>query len=207
MRKALMVKLALYGAMALAVVLALGLGAYAYVALAVERPKYQILAADGVFELRDYPALRAAQVATDGPRGDAVRAGFRPLAAYIFARNRPGPSIAMTAPVTQTPENTGADGRAWTVRFIMPASFALDDLPAPSDARIRLVEIPRQRVAAVRFSGDWTDDRFAAFEGRLRDWIDAKGWTAASEATFAYYNDPLTPGFLRRNEVLIEIVR
>jgi hypothetical protein len=33
----------------------------------------------------------------------------------------------------------------------------------------------------------------------------AQGLSPASDAVFAYYNDPLTPGFLRRNEVLIEV--
>lgn len=26
-----------------------------------------------------------------------------------------------------------------------------------------------------------------------------------SGSTYAYYNDPMTPGFMRRNEVLVEI--
>ncbi|HSO84035.1 MAG TPA: heme-binding protein, partial [Thiocapsa sp.] len=33
----------------------------------------------------------------------------------------------------------------------------------------------------------------------------ARGLTAAGPAVYAYYNDPFTPGFLRRNEVLIDV--
>ena len=32
-----------------------------------------------------------------------------------------------------------------------------------------------------------------------------QGLTPVGEPTFAYYNDPFTPGFLRRNEILYEI--
>lgn len=199
-------KLALFGGAALALLVVAAGAALAYIAWAVETPDYRVVAADGPFEIRDYPAMRAAEVETTGPRQEAVRAGFRPLAGYIFARDREGPSIAMTAPVTQTPSvDAGAPERAWVVRFLMPSGYALADLPRPADADLRLIEIPARRVAAVRFSGAWTDARFAAQEDKLRAWVAAQGGRGVSAATFAYYNDPFTPSFLRRNEVLIDV--
>jgi hypothetical protein len=33
----------------------------------------------------------------------------------------------------------------------------------------------------------------------------ARAIDATGEPTYAYYNDPFTPGFLRRNEVMIEV--
>ena len=36
-------------------------------------------------------------------------------------------------------------------------------------------------------------------------WIDAQGLTPTGPVEFAYYNDPFTPWFLRRNEVLVEV--
>jgi len=68
----------------------------------VEQPKYSTVLADGAIEARDYPALVVAEVTRRGNRGSAVRAGFSPLMGYIFAPNRPGDSVSMTAPVTQT---------------------------------------------------------------------------------------------------------
>lgn len=201
-------KIALYAGGLVALLLAVGGAALAYVAWTVETPAYRVIARDGSFELWDYPAVRAAQIETTGPRQEAVRAGFRPLAAYIFAKNREGPSIAMTAPVTQSPAatDTPPGGRnAWVVRFLMPASYDLAALPAPADGALRLIEIPKRRVAAIRFSGAWTDARFAAKERALRDWIAARGLRSAGPPTFAYYNDPFTPSFLRRNEVLIDV--
>lgn len=170
----------------------------------VERPAYAVERAEGAFELRAYPAMVAAEVAAAGDRQAAVRAGFSPLARYIFARERAegadDAKIAMTAPVTQTGR---ADG-GWSIRFIMPAGAAADALPRPAGA-VRLVDWPAHRAAAVRFSGRWTDARFAAAEARLRAWMEKEGLVAAGPATYAYYNDPFTPAFLRRNEVLVPV--
>lgn len=175
--------------------------AWAYVAFNVEQPPHVLVRRDGRIEIRDYPALRVAEVTRTGTRQDTVRSGFGPLAGYIFAREREGDRIAMTAPVTQTPE----DEERWTVQFIMPAAYTLADLPAPAGSEVRLVERPPRRMAAIRFGGVATDASIADNEADLRDWMRAEGLSAVGNPIYAYYNDPLTPGFLRRNEVLIEI--
>ena len=183
---------------------ALAAGAWLYVTLTIETPAYRVATGDGAFELRDYPALVLAETRTQGPRRAALGDGFRPLARYIFASEREGPKIAMTAPVVQT---GGPEG--WTVGFVMPSEHALDALPepgpAPGASPVALREAPPQRMAAVRFSGVATDAALAAREAELRRWMAAKGLAAAGAPVFAYYNDPWTPGFLRRNEVLIPV--
>ncbi|MEI8178109.1 heme-binding protein, partial [Aestuariivirga sp.] len=72
----------------------------------VEIAHYEVLQADGAIELRAYPPLIVAEVIRTGSRDQAVRAGFGPLARYIFAQERGGEKIAMTAPVTQTSEGS-----------------------------------------------------------------------------------------------------
>ncbi|MEO1091555.1 MAG: heme-binding protein [Pseudomonadota bacterium] len=189
-------------AVATGALISAGLGAWAYTRFGVERPSYRILVAEGAFEIRDYPALTVAEVTRSGERNKALRAGFRPLAGYIFAKERDGQSIAMTAPVTQMPVGS----EQWVVRFIMPRTYDLDDLPVPA-SDVRLAELPPMRMAAVRFDGAWTDANIAVKERALRDWLASGGHMPDGPATYAYYNDPFTPGFLRRNEVLIPLRR
>ena len=169
----------------------------------VEQPEYGAVVQDGDFEIRDYPAMVMAEVTRSGDRHDAVSKGFRPLASYIFASEREGEKIAMTAPVTQTPEAEGA--KTWSVRFIMPSEYSLDTLPKPAGADVRLVEAPAQRRAAVRFTGHPTDEAIAEQEARLRTWLQARKLEPSGPPTFAYYNAPFTPSFLRRNEVLFDV--
>ncbi|MEM9724353.1 MAG: heme-binding protein [Pseudomonadota bacterium] len=201
------------GVTVLAMLLAGGWIASAYF---IEQARYRSLARDGAFELRDYPSLRVAEVRREGPRDAAIRSGFSPLAGYIFANERDGEKIAMTAPVTQLPAAPagGASGGAlesasdgWAVRFIMPNRYALDDLPAPASAEVRLTETPPQRMAAIRFSGAWRDALFQDKTEKLRAWIAEQGLEPAGPPTFAYYNDPFTPGFMRRNEVMIPVAQ
>lgn len=187
------------GAIALASIVAVSV--WAWVAFNVEQPPHVLVQRDGAIELRDYPALRVAEVTRSGNRQQAVRSGFGPLAAYIFARERDGDRIAMTAPVTQSPQEPDR----WTVQFIMPDGYTLADLPAPADGEVRLVEIPPRRIAAIRFGGVANDDSIAEQERTLRDWMARAGLSPAGAPVYAYYNDPLTPGFLRRNEVLIPV--
>ena len=165
----------------------------------VEEPNFTLEAAQGKFELRQYPAMVAAQVARQGKRGAAVRQAFGPLAGYIFAKDRAGEKIAMTAPVTKEQRAQG-----WIVSFIMPQGRTLADLPVPS-GDVTLVDIPPRRMAAIKFSGRWTDARFDEHARALTDWVQAQGLTMVGEVEFAYYNDPFTPAFLRRNEVMVEV--
>ncbi|MEM8876839.1 MAG: heme-binding protein [Pseudomonadota bacterium] len=174
-------------------------GAWAWSTQNVETPDYTLEKADGAIEIRRYPALVIAKIEKAGNRGEAVRAAFSPLARYITAKERPGEKIAMTAPVTQ-----GRDDDDWVVSFIMPSGRTLEDLPTPTGS-VTLAEIPPRRVAAIRFSGRWTDDRFAEAKDRLMAWVSAQGLVPSGTPQYAYYNDPFTPPFLRRNEVLIDI--
>lgn len=168
----------------------------------VEVARYEVVKSEGDFEIRSYPALVAAEVTRGGSRDQAVRAGFGPLASYIFASERPGDKIAMTAPVTQTEANG-----SWVIRFIMPSSYSLGTLPKPAGSDVTLRDLPPARRAAVRFSGWWSDDLFAEKDAALRQWMTAQGLTPAGPPILAYYNDPFTPGFLRRNEVLYDVVK
>lgn len=167
----------------------------------VEIARYDVVEADGAIEIRDYPALIVAEVERTGSRDQAVRAGFGPLARYIFAREREGDKIAMTAPVTQK-----ADGERWTIQFIMPSGYDMARLPRPAGPDVRLRETPPARRAAIRFSGWWSDELFAAKDKALKQWLDGRGLATKGTPTFAYYNDPFTPGFLRRNEILYDLM-
>jgi SOUL heme-binding protein len=189
--------------------IAAGLGLAAIGAAAVyaqyrntEEPEFALVRADAAFELRDYPALVVAEVTSSGDRQRASGASFRRLAAYIFAQDRPegGESIAMTAPVLQQETGQGA----WRMRFVMPAKYTLATLPpAPSD--IALTEVPARRMAAIRFSGDGNANDLAAREAQLRSWLAGQGIVPTGEAEYAFYDAPMVPGPLRRNEVLIPV--
>ncbi|MCG6896429.1 MAG: heme-binding protein [Thiocapsa sp.] len=198
------------------VLLAIGaLAVFVFVIQNVETPDYVTVERDGAFEIRDYPSLVVAEAIGSGSRREALSAGFGMLARYIFARERGGGKIAMTAPVIQqrsesiamtapVTQSRAPDGE-WVVRFILPAEYGLGQLPAPVNPDVRLKEMSAQRRAAVRFSGSTKDAALAEREAALRDWMVARGLDAAGPAVYAYYNDPFTPGFLRRNEVLIDI--
>lgn len=166
----------------------------------VETARYEVLDSDGDIEIRAYPALLVAEVTRTGPRDQAVRSGFGPLARYIFAKGREGEKIAMTAPVTQKD-----DGGTWTIQFIMPSTYDLEHLPKPTGSDVQLRELPALRRAAIRFSGWWSDELFSAKNAALRDWLARNGMTPSGTPTFAYYNDPFTPGFMRRNEIMYDL--
>ncbi|PZF78294.1 heme-binding protein [Aestuariivirga litoralis] len=187
----------------LVVAVAAGLVAFWYVQTRnVEIARYAVVESDGSIEIRDYPALTVAEVTRTGSRDQAVRAGFGPLARYIFASDRAGDRIAMTAPVTQQ-----QGGEAWTIQFIMPSGYTLASLPKPAGADVRLSEEPPVRRAAIRFSGWWNDALFAEKNAALQDWLRRKGLATSGPPIFAYYNDPFTPGFLRRNEILYDLAQ
>jgi effector-binding domain-containing protein len=198
-------------AAALAGVLALSLIMTAEPAMAIETPDYKVLVKQGDFEIRDYPAQTVAEVAVEGDQQAAVRHGFQRLANYIFGANSARQTIAMTAPVGQSPATPGPanaetlNARHWIVRFDMPRGQDLAALPKPNNAAIRLATLPAARIAAVRFAGLMSDKAAAKETTALLSFIAARGLHASGPPTLAQYDPPWTLWFLRRNEVLIPV--
>jgi hypothetical protein len=182
------------------VLAAIGAAFFLWRASKADQPDYKLVERDGDFEIREYPGLVTAATEARGPRDAALERGFTVLADYIFAKSRRGEKIAMTAPVL----SDGSSTSGWRTRFIMPAGKARADLPAPPSG-VTLANEPPRRVAAVRFGGRAKDADLAAKEGALRSWLQLRAFPSEGRAEHAFYNSPVMPGPLRRNEVLITL--
>lgn len=167
-----------------------------------EMPPYAVERAEGAVELRAYGPHLVAEVTVAGDRDAAIGTGFRVLAGYIFGGNDRGEKIAMTVPVTQAP--AGGAGR-WTVRFMMPAGWNPETLPAPRDGRIRFVPVPGGRMLAERFSGLPRTADLEARADALRDRAAAMGLTVTAGPFFHFYDGPMTLPWRRRNEVAFAV--
>ncbi len=182
-----------------------------------EEPRYATLERLGNVEIRRYAPRLAAETVVPGDAYSARGEGFRRLAGYIFGGNagrrridmtapvaqasaQPGERIAMTAPVAQAPGEGG-----WAVRFFLPA--ALTDPPAPNDARVRIVPVPEETMAVLRFSGTATEAAVAERTKALTAALSTSPWRPAGEPVAWFYDPPWTLPPLRRNEVAVPVAR
>lgn len=181
----------------------------------VEQPEYKVVETNGAIEIREYAPMIAAETTAEGERTVAIGEGFRRIAGYIFGANVPRAKIDMTAPVQQqkgskiamtAPVQQQGDGDTWRVRFIMPKGWTMDTLPQPTDERVKLVALPQNRFAVIRFSGSASAATLEAKAAELRQHVTARGLTTQGEPLYAFYNPPWTLPFFKRNEVMLEVV-
>ena len=185
--------------------------------MAIEEPQYKVLKdfGDGV-ELRQYNEFIIAETEIAAANADeAGNLAFKRLGGYIFGGNQKKQSIAMTAPVSQAKSEKiamtapvsqrQAENGKWLVSFVMPEKYTLETLPIPNDKSVYFKEVPARKVLAIRFSGRWTDENFSEHENLLLASLKANQLKAIGEPWTARYNPPFMPGFMRRNEVMIEL--
>ena len=184
-------------------------------AMAIEEAKYEVIKKENNFEIRDYATHILAETVVEGNLENAGSKAFKRLFRYISGDNRSGDKVAMTAPVSQQPmgekiKMTAPVGQqrlkeSWAVSFMMPGSYTLETLPEPEDPRVTLRQVPARRMAAVRYSGFWSEKSYLRYKGELESWIDRMGLTVVGDPIWARYNPPFMPWFLRRNEILIPV--
>jgi hypothetical protein len=180
-----------------------------------EESKYSVLEKQGAFELRLYEPCIVAETVVQSDFADAGNIAFRRLYNYISGENRTRESIAMTAPAGQearsekiamtAPVGQQRAGDKWVVSFLMPSKYTMQTLPEPLDPAVTLREIPARKMASVRYSGTWSQNRYEEQRGRLEEFIENKKWKIMGEPVFARYDPPFQLPFLRRNEVLIPV--
>ena len=186
-------------------------------AMAIEKAKYQVIERDKNFELRQYAPRIVAETFVTGDFKAVGNVGFRRLYDYIDGQNIKNQNIAMTAPVTQEAESEKIAMTApvtqeqsqnqWRITFLMPAEYTMETLPRPLDERVRLKEEPGYLMAAIRYSGTWSQKGFEKNKALLQAAIAQRGLTPVGQPVWARYDPPFMPWFLRRNEILIRVQR
>jgi hypothetical protein len=152
------------------------------------------------FEVRSYDAALFTSVKLDsGKYKEVSTKGFRILAGYIFGNNEKEEKIAMTTPVTMDLKDT------MTMRFLVPANYKKEELPAPTDSSIVIEEMPAKIVAVIRFSGWADDEKIEKHRLKLSKALEKEGLEHEGGFTFMGYNAPFDP-VNRRNEVMVELV-
>lgn len=182
-----------------------------------EQAQYVVLTKAQGYEIRQYPAHIVAQTVVEGTsvNGDAFNKGFQIIAGYIFGGNVKKESIAMTAPVIAqgsgeqiamtAPVTATGQGTSQTIAFVMPKGYTLATLPTPTDSRIKLVEVPEQKMAVRSFSWFRSDARFEKMRQQLVADLARDNITSIGAPIYAGYNPPWTPPWMNRNEIMLEV--
>ena len=88
---------------------------------------------------------------------------------------------------------------------MLPRGTTPDNAPVPDDARVRIREVPARRVAVVRFSGFWSEANYAEHREKLAAAVRSGGLQPLGEPVLSRYDPPITPWFLRRNELWVDV--
>ncbi|MBA4344383.1 MAG: heme-binding protein [Methylibium sp.] len=182
---------------------------------AIEEPEYEVVKTIEKVELRRYAPYVVAEVLLENSSEDAGNKAFPILAGYIFGKNKGEKKFAMTAPVTQTaapmrmemtaPVTQAAVAGGMLVQFVLPKAVTLESAPEPIDPRVQIRQVPAANWAVLRYSGTWSQANYLEHLGELRQLLQAQGIATQGEPVLARYNAPLTPWFLRRNEIWLAL--
>ena len=193
----------------------MGLALGSSLATAIETPQYEVELVEDAYEVRRYAPYLVAETQVQAAFDEAGNRGFRRLADYIFGQNKSQTKIAMTAPVGQTSESekiamtapVGLQGKgsSFSITFSMPKAYTRETLPLPIDPQVQIREVAAHRAAALRYSGTWSEERYAKKCEELRSWMQKQQLEPEGDPLFARYNPPWMPWFLRHNEVIWRI--
>ena len=163
-----------------------------------ESAPYQVVRADGKFQVRDYPALTVVETPMAGRR-DGDDGSFMRLFRFITGGNEAKQKIAMTTPVFMSGGETNA-----TMAFVLPAKLKSGAVPRPSDGAVTVRELAAGRFAVLRYSGGRSAKKEAESLARLKAWMEREKLGVLSPPVYGYFDPPWTPAFLRRNEVMLQ---
>jgi len=197
-------------------------------AMALEEPKYEVIQADGNFEIRKYAPFLIAETLIDGDMDEASNKGFRLIADFIFGNNQVADSnvsakismtapvtvapiskkIAMTAPVTVEPQSAESNmqtSKRWRIHFVMPSQYTLANIPKPKNEAVTLREIPSKIFLVYSYSWLNTLSRVQTKTDEALEWANRKGLKVIGAPQLSRYDPPWTLPMFKRNEIMFEI--
>lgn len=166
----------------------------------VERQKYRLVKTiDGV-EIRFYPKVIMASVASGGTTymGNSNN-HFRTLAGYIFGGNQKDEKIAMTAPV-----HMSQNEKVNEMSFVMPGVYDMNQLPQPKDSQIKLHYSTEGYFAALKFGGYANENKVTRKIEELKTALAKMGYATIGSYSYLGYNAPWDV-INRENEIIVQV--
>ncbi len=154
-------------------------------------------------EIRRYPKIILATV-----EDTSDNSGFGLLFQYINGENEAQRKIPMTTPVITSEKikmTAPVISKKGYMAFALPSGYTKETVPLPINPAVKIQIQPEKEMAVLRFSGHTTKERVDHFIHKLTTTIQTQGIHMVEEPVLMRYNSPFTPGFLRRNEVGVEI--
>jgi len=154
-------------------------------------------------EIRQYPLVIFAVV-----ENRDKDSSFGLLFRYITGENKTKSRIAMTTPVVTSEKikmTTPVITRKNYMAFAVPSMYTVETVPIPVNPEVKIEVQPKKHMAVIRFSGRTTVARVQKHTQELLTTLNNHEFQIKGEPFLMRYNSPFTPGFLRRNEVAVEI--
>ena len=181
---------------------------WANISIAYEETSYRIVATNKNYEIREYDDRLAVQTSQENGQNKA----FRELFKYISGSNTSSTKIEMTIPVTQsikidmtTPVTQKFQDGKIIMRFFLPRKFQPETAPQPLNEDLSIVVVKGGKYAVMKYSGRSTVKNFEKHSNLLLEALSVDKITTLDDPIKATFNGPLTPFFVRRNEVMIRI--
>ena len=181
---------------------------WANISAALEETSYRVLAANQIYEIREYDDRIAVQTTQKNGQNGA----FRKLFKYISGSNTSSEKIDMTTPVTQsvkidmtTPVTQRFQDGKVIMKFFLPRKFQLKTAPEPLSEDLSIVLVKGGKYAVIKYGGRSTYKNFEKHSKLLLEALAADKIQAVDQPIKATFNGPLTPFFVRRNEAMVRI--
>ena len=107
----------------------------------------------------------------------------------------------MTAPVIQEPVKANVH----LVSFVLPNGTDPSSVPVPANSSVVMKAMPDTLTAVRSFSGSWNEQRFENEGNLLLAALVREELEPVGNLYWARFDPPWKPGFLKRNEVLINL--
>ena len=147
-----------------------------------------------------------------------MNSGFMKLFNYISGNNINRAKIEMTIPVTEEQVSVSekipmtahvttekVTSNAYRISFVMPSNYTIDTLPEPKDKSITFKQVPEHQAAVITFHGRMSEELAQKKIETLNEWLIKHHMTPKSDFMMAQFNPPWIPGFMRKNEIIVEI--
>ncbi len=154
-------------------------------------------------EIRQYPKMALIQTQCDTENNESKKVSFKLLANYIFGGNDQKMKIAMTAPVIQ---KINKDDEECTMNFIVPKKYKIEDLPNPLSDKISIIEESEKVYISITFSGNNTESNRKKYKEILLQYCKDHSIKINENPLILSYNPPWTLPFLKKNDILFEIL-